>query len=148
MKKQNPDKFQISLKVLLTNDQGENLILKDISKSKNWKNKYDLPGGRINKKEIGVDFHQLIDREIQEEIGQKVKYKLRPDPVAISKCHYPNEPSKFFVLFEAKYLSGQIKFSQEHSGYKWIKLTRKNVKKLFSSVLAKLILNYLRWNKK
>jgi len=146
MTKHDPDKFQVSLKILLTKE-GKNLILKDVPKSKYWKDKYDLPGGRINKKEISIDFHQLIDREIKEELGKNVKYKLRPDPVALSKCRYPHEPSKLFILFEAKYLSGAIKISDEHSSYKWVKINKEKIKKLFSTVLQKLLLNYLKWNK-
>ena len=145
MSVQNPDYFQVSLKVLLT-AKNKCLILKDVSKSRYWKEKYDLPGGRINKKEIGLDFSQLINREVREELGTKVRYKLRHDPVALSKCRYPKEPSKLFILFEAKYLGGEIKISPEHSSYKWLKITRPSIKNNFSTVLQKLLINYLNWN--
>lgn len=144
---QNPCLFQVSLKALLKNDNNEYLILKDISKSKNWKNKFDLPGGRINLDEIKLPFHKLLDREIREEIGHKVKYQLRKDPVSLSKCNYPGEPCKIFILFEARYLSGKIIISPEHSYYKWEKINKTKAKKIFSSVLFELMSNYFSWNK-
>jgi len=144
---QNPCLFQVSLKALLVNNQGQYLILKDNSTSKHWKNKFDLPGGRINQDELKLGWHKLIDREIKEELGKNIKYKLRPDPVALAKCQYPNEPCKIFILFEAKYLSGKIKISDEHDFYRWEKISQSKAKKLFSSVLSELLLNYLAWNK-
>jgi len=142
----NPCLFQVSLKVLLTNDKKEYLILKDVSKSKHWKNKFDLAGGRINPDELKLPFHKLLNREIREEIGNQVKYKLRKDPVSLAKCHYPYEPCKIFILFEAKYLGGKIIISDEHAYYRWEKISKTEAKKLFSSVLYELMANYFSWN--
>jgi hypothetical protein len=41
-----------------------------------------------------------------------------------------------FVFFEAKYLGGDIKISEEHTGFKWVELTKENIENLF--ILANL----------
>lgn len=142
-----PVDFHISLKLLLKNDKGEMLLLKSISKNKEWHDTWDLPGGRINKDEIDVGFHEAIDREIKEEVGE-IEYVLRADPVSLSKCSYEHDDSqRFFILFEAKYIKGEIKVSEEHSGYAWKKITSKNAEENFHQVIKQLMVNYFKWNK-
>ena len=143
---QNHQLFKMSLKVLLKNKRGEYLILK--ANSNKWfKGFYDLPGGRIDEDEVNIGFHKLVDREIKEEVGKKIKYKLRPDPVSLSKYKFPSNNATFYILFEATYLSGEIQISNEHSEYRWQKLDENNIKKFFHSSLKDLMLNYLKWNK-
>ncbi len=143
---EDPQKFKISLKILLKKRAGEYLILK-ANAGQHFMGFYDLPGGRINKNEIKIDFHKLIDREIKEEMGKEVKYKLRPDPVSLSKYRFPSGNCTFYILFEAKYLSGKIIISDEHSSYKWQKLDKNNIKNLFHPTLKELLVNYWKWNK-
>ncbi len=138
--------FNVSLKILLLNKKNEVLLLKSPFFSKYFRGKYDLPGGRIDKHEINTAFHKLIDREIREEAGKKIKYQLRPDPVALAARRYTTGKSVFYVLFEAKYLSGPIKISKEHTEFRWQKITKLNLKKFFHPSLQKLILNYFDWN--
>ena len=139
--------FQASLKILLRDTRGRYLILKSQSTSRYFHGKYDLPGGRINKNEMRVDFHKLINREIKEELGG-VKYKLRPDPVSLSKYRFPWEAERLYILFEAGYISGRIKISDEHISFKWVKLNRQNITKLFHPALLQLLENYFLWNRK
>ena len=147
MPKNNLAVFQVSLKVLLVNNKKEYLILKTFSRNKFFHDKYDLPGGRINQDEFKIDFHKLIDREIKEEVGKDVKYKLRPDPVSISKRRYPEKDGgRLFILFEAKYLKGEIKLSNEHIEYHWKKLNKNNIKNFILGE-EDLMLNYFKWNK-
>jgi len=144
---QKPEKFMISLKILLKNSQGEYLILKSPSNSPFWQGKYDLPGGRINEDEINVDFPKLIDREIKEETGKTVKYKLRKDPVALVKYRLDDGRCVLYILFEAKYISGQVVISNEHTDYRWQKITLTNSKKYFHPKFVELFKNYIAWNK-
>lgn len=144
-KKHDPEKFQISLKILLKNNRDEYLILKS-SPGPYFKEKFDFPGGRINTNEVNVDFHKLIDREINEETG-KIKYKLRPDPVSVSNYKFPNKKTIFYILFEAEYINGKITISDEHTEFRWQKLKSSNIKKLFHPSLIKLLRNYFKWNK-
>lgn len=142
----NPAAFHVGLKVLLVNDKKEFLLLKAISKNNEWHDSWDLPGGRINKDELDIGFHEIIDREIKEEAGD-IKYQLRPDPVSLAKCSYPEDnEDRFFILFEAKYISGKITLCEEHSDYVWQKIDKGNVKKYFHKVFEELMDNYFKWN--
>lgn len=146
-KKYSHGKFTVSLKILLTDSHGNHLVLLSRSLNKYWQGKYDFPGGRINDDEIKIDFHKLLNREIKEEIGEQVKYTLRPDPVAMSMCQYLGEEKKLFILFEAFYLKGKIVISHEHLDYRWVKINSKIIKQKFSGVFQDLLYNYLKWNK-
>lgn len=144
---QNPQNFMISLKLLMKNKNNEYLLLKSPNDMPGWFGKYDLVGGRINDNEINIDFHKLIDREVKEEIGKKIKYKLRKDPVALGKYQFKDGRCILYILFEAKYLSGKIKISNEHVDYIWTKLNSKNAHKYFHKKFTKLFKTYLDWNK-
>jgi ADP-ribose pyrophosphatase YjhB (NUDIX family) len=145
---QKPQLFMISLKVLLNNKQGETLLLKTPSKVSAWLGKYDLPGGRINDDEVDIDFHKLIDREIKEEVGRGVKYKLRQDPVSLIKFRFKDNRCIMYVLFEAHYVSGKIEISEEHTEFMWKKLTMRNIDKLLHYKFAAMMRNYWQWNRK
>lgn len=124
--------FQVALKIVLKNRQGEILGLKmpDTSVMGGY---YDLPGGRIKENEIKVNFRKVIEREIKEELGNLVKYRLREVPVAISRyLPYPNRHYMFWIFFEADYIGGDIKISPEHTEYRWLNLNKKNLKKYFT----------------
>jgi len=139
IKKHDPAKFHVHLKVIMKNKKGQYLLLQSNSRKARWRGSNDLPGGRINKDEI-------IDREIKEEVGPRIKYNLRPDPVSLAKIRYAQEPERFYVLFEAHYLSGKIKLSDEHIGYTWQEVNRHNINKIFPRILHQLMSNYLKWN--
>ena len=144
---QKPQEFMISLKVLLRNSKGEFLILGSPGIEKyNPKTPYDLPGGRINDNEVGIDFHQLVRREIKEELGPKIKYKLRKDPVSLHQFRLKSSRCILYVLFEAEYLGGKIILSDEHYRLDWKKMNASNVKKYFAPLQAGLLINYFKWN--
>ncbi|MFA6321997.1 MAG: hypothetical protein WCX71_00785 [Candidatus Buchananbacteria bacterium] len=143
---QNPQTFMVSLKILLRNKKGECLIMASPDLAVSFKNCYDLPGGRINDNEVETPFIKLIDREIKEEVGENIKYKLRKDPVALTKYRFKNGDCALYVLFEAKYLNGTIKISGEHTSFCWKKLNKKNIKNIFHPKYARLLKNYFDWN--
>lgn len=103
-------------------------------------------GGRINQDELDIGFHKIINREITEEVGD-IKYELRPDPVSLAKSSYKGDGERFFILFEAKYTSGKVETSDEHSGYIWKKIGVNNINKNFNLVIKELMENYFKWNK-
>ena len=88
----------------------------------------DFPGGRVERKEVRISINDLFKREITEELGKNIKYKiLRP---FIQYRRY-SKFTKMYVLitaYEAKYLSGKIKLSSEHSKYEWINPKKYNLK--------------------
>ncbi len=134
VKIQNAD-FQVSLKIILKNKKGEILALKT-PKSSSLAGYYDLVGGRIREGEMRSSIKKIIDREIKEEIGDRIKYKLKEIPVAIGRHSYFSHTYQkkipvFWIFFEALYLGGEIKVSSEHIGYSWLKVNQTNLKKFF-----------------
>lgn len=113
--------YQISIKVLLKK-KGKVLILRDEN------DLIDLPGGRIEKKEAKSSIEQIIRREIKEELGPKVSFKLK-NPIFHFRVY--SKQYKYWVLIivhEGEYLGGNITLSKEHKSYEWI--DKKKVKVL------------------
>lgn len=130
------DFYNVSLKVFLNNDKGETLIL-ECENGGRFVGFHDLPGGRMEKDEFKISFEEIIKREITEELGE-IEYKLTLKPVALGRMENPKRESPLggpihwlFIFFEAKYIGGDIKISEEHTGFKWKKLTKENVESLF-----------------
>lgn len=139
--------FEISLKIILKNNKGEVLLLK-MPEGSSMSGYYDLLGGRIREKEKRVPFRKILTREVREEIGNKIKYKLNAVPVAIGRHYYFSKRQQkiqyiFWTFFEALYQSGKINVSLEHAGYKWVKLSKRNYKKYFVKGPREGMGNYL-----
>ena len=142
------DFYQISLKVILKNKQGEVLILQAVDNG-SYAGYYDLPGGRINTNEFKVPLSKIIEREVFEEIG-KIKYKLNEKPVAVGRHLIPRKYSSlkkdvhcFYAFFKADYISGEIKISEEHMGYKWVDLNTIKLENYFKSGILEGVKMYL-----
>jgi 8-oxo-dGTP pyrophosphatase MutT (NUDIX family) len=97
----------------------------------------DLPGGRADNDEGKVPIKKILEREIKEELGGEISYRLG-GPVLQYRRY--SQKYKMYVLvtaYEADYVSGPIKISREHRSYEW--LNPKNFKFLpedFSSAEA------------
>ncbi|MBI2640604.1 MAG: NUDIX domain-containing protein [Candidatus Sungbacteria bacterium] len=106
--------YQVALKLLLR--KGGRVLFLRISR----RNFLDLPGGRIDNVENKIPLIKILAREIKEELGPSVKYKIgRP----IFQFRRP-VPSRgvlnFLTVYESKYISGSVKLSSEHESYEWI----------------------------
>lgn len=106
----------------------------------------DFPGGRAEKSEIALPLKDLFKREIAEELGKDVKYRILGP--AIQYRRY-NKFSKMYALttaYEADYLSGKIRLSPEHDKYEWIDPKKYNLKdKKFNNEEERLAFeNYLK----
>lgn len=139
--------FNVSLKVLLKNDKGEILGLA-AQPNTTITGYYDLPGGRVGEYEFETNYETQIKRELDEEIGAEVKYELNLRPVSIGRhSYYSQRQNKqiqiFFICFEAKYLGGKIKISDEHVGYKWIDVKRVNLEDYFKAGPLEAVQGYL-----
>lgn len=110
--------FFVSQKAFIQKE-GKILILFDT------KLKQDLPGGRMQQGE--KDLQKALRREIKEELGFEIEIGQ-----VFALWHF--SPWKklnsriFCIGFKCKYLSGNLKLSKEHSGYKWVDKT--NFKKV------------------
>lgn len=148
------DFCQVSLKVFLTNDKKETLILKSLDNGV-YKGFYDLPGGRIDQDEFSDDLEKIIRREIKEEVGD-LQFKLNLKPIGFSRIKLKHKESPIggsvhvvLIFFAAKYQSGQVKISPEHQGFEWVSLNKENIKNLFVPALAQgafSLLEYLKNN--
>jgi len=140
--------YQVSLKAILKNKNGEVLTLKTKEHS-SYQGENDFPGGRIDADEFDLDFMDVLSREIKEETGD-IKFKLSPRPVAIgrhladAKYSHLNQDIKFFyVFFVGEYIEGKIIISDEHVSYRWIKLEDINPKDYFISGILEGVEGYL-----
>lgn len=121
------DFYQISLKLILKNSQREILGLKGLDNG-SYKGYYDLPGGRIDTDEFETSLPDIIAREIKEELGD-ITYNLKSKPVAVGRHFIPasmidirKDTHVLYLFFEAEYIKGELKISDEHNGYHWLNL--------------------------
>lgn len=128
--------YQLSLKVIMKNDNGEVLGLGGLPDGI-FAGFYDFPGGRVSKGEFNLDFSEVIKREIFEELGE-IKYEIFSQPVAVGKTFVPSIKTRsgkdinvLYLFFEAKYLGGDIVISEEHIDYRWIDVEKEDLDKLF-----------------
>lgn len=112
MGKQKQATFQISLKVLM---RDENRIL--LTRGEGG---IDLPGGRIDIGEENIPFSDVISREIREELGENIKFRLGL-VLFTHRLGYTKEGEGIInIVFDAEYISGDIKLSDEHVSYEWV----------------------------
>ncbi len=110
--------YHVGLKVILR--RGEDYLFLHFNNPSGG-SYYDWPGGRIDVGEEDVDLINILDREIREELGPDVQYKLG-NPAFVSRRFFPNDNLKIFlVIFEAELLDGEIKLSNEHLHFEWLK---------------------------
>lgn len=114
--------FNISLKLILC--KGDRILI--LTETKNGC--LDFPGGRIEKNEKDMPLKDLFKREIEEELGKDVKYEIL-DPVIQYRRHKDSIVTPVLVtVYEANYLSGEIKLSSEHNHYEWVDPKTYNLK--------------------
>ncbi len=142
------DLYQISLKLILKNDKGEVLILNAI-RGGTFEGFYDLPGGRIDVDEFRIDFEDILKREINEELGE-IKVDISSIPISIGRHLIPaslsstgSEMHVLYLFFEGCYLSGDIKISEEHLGYKWVNLKEIVLDEYFNSGILEGMKRYV-----
>jgi len=79
----------------------------------------DLPGGKIQEGEN--DFNESLKREVREETSLEIEVENVFIRWSVELKYGRNMGKKVFLVgFRCKYKSGEIKISNEHSGYKWV----------------------------
>lgn len=140
--------YQVSLKLMLHNERGEVLALQSPPSSQ-MAGYHDLPGGRINESEVLLPFTTAMQREIKEELGEAVRWELTSEkPSGISLHHYTStryqkEIYVLWILFDARYRSGEIVLSDEHVGFVWLDLERVELTRYFAKGPLLAVQNYL-----
>jgi len=142
------DFYQISLKLILKNNQDEVLILKSLD-SGFCAGFYDLPGGRIDDNEFDVNFLEILKRELAEEIGD-LKITISPKIVALGRAESLKLDKNgkrirvLYIMFEGNYHEGDIVISGEHKDYKWVNLKNIKLEDYFVSGILEAIKMYLK----
>jgi len=145
------DYYQISLKLLIKNRNNEVLLLK-VEDGGKYHGYYDFPGGRIDEDEFKTDLTKILQREVEEEVGNEIKYQLLTEvPVGYGRhedfSHRLNKDVRYFyLLFESEVVSGDIKISDEHADYAWMPYDeiKNNLDKLFVSGLLECAKMYFK----
>ncbi len=146
--KKERDFYQISLKLLLKNNEGKILALKAIDDG-TYSGYYDLPGGRIDTDEFRKDFSEILRREAMEEIGD-VTFQLHDKPVAIGRHLIPagmtsagKDIHVLYLFFLGKYTGGNVTISSEHTEYVWLDLDTIDLGRYFKSGILEGIRMYI-----
>jgi len=127
------DKYQVSLKVFLKDSQGRVLFLGNPIDEFGHADYCDLPGGRINVDEFKVSLMDILEREIREELGE-VKTEIDPQPIGYARGPLRSSGGDvhvFYVVYQGRFLEGEIKISAEHKDFCWIKPEMIDVTKTF-----------------
>jgi len=114
--------YQVSLKVLLK--KGNEFLFLKSANGKYW----DMPGGRIDNIENKTPLEKIIAREVKEELGKNLKYKLGGPLFQYRKIYTSDKLPILMTVYGAEYVSGDIKTSSEHSGYHWFKKSELKLK--------------------
>ncbi len=80
----------------------------------------DLPGGRADSNEGKVPIKKILEREIREELGNNIKYKVKGPIFQFRRYSKLKKTYNLLTVYEAKYIKGVIKLSTEHGSYEWI----------------------------
>ncbi len=116
--------YHVSMKVLLR-DKDNVLFLYD-----SVENNLDLPGGRIDNTEKDIPLSEIIKREVEEELGMEIQYKLG-NPIFQFRRYFKDDDLHVFItVYEAEFLSGEIKLSSEHGRYQWMNLKNLELEKI------------------
>lgn len=105
--------YQVAVKILLRRDN-RYLFMIDTNK------KLDIPGGRLTDKEDTVPLMTVLDREVREEIGIDVRYRVVGPRLQYRRFFCEGNLKIMLVAYEAEYMGGDLKLSDEHESFSWL----------------------------
>lgn len=117
------DLFEVSQYIVVMNE-GKILMLQ-ASDLTRISGKWSFPGGHID---YGETVDESLKREVKEEANIDIEI-ISPIKTDVIKDTYT-------TIFAAKYVSGEIKLSEEHSDYRWVKIDEMKNMNLISNVLV------------
>ena len=101
------------------NKAGKVLVLRDPRYSVDGQSGLDFPGGKYR---WGESLEEELQREVTEETGLRIKIG-RPFATWTNDSHhetYEGQTNVYCVGYLCNYLSGEIKLSDEHTGFEWV----------------------------
>ncbi len=105
--------FSLSIKGLIFNADGRCLILKRSTLNRNYPEKWELPGGKLNP---GESFADALCREVSEETGLHIEIDHLAGAV---ESELPDWRIVHLVM-TAHTIPGEIRLSSEHTDYAWV----------------------------
>jgi 8-oxo-dGTP pyrophosphatase MutT (NUDIX family) len=106
--------YHVGLKLLLR--KGEEVLFMRTAHSQS----FDLPGGRIDEHEDEVTLMDILAREIREELGSNIRYRIGA-PLFTFRRFFPAKGWKIFlIVYDGEYLGDDIEISEEHASYEWL----------------------------
>jgi len=106
--------YHLSVKALVMNRKGQGLVLKRSNNSKNNAGCWEFPGGKTDD---GERFDEALIREIKEETGLTVTLVK---VLGAAESHMADRCIAYLIM-EALAPEGEVRLSEEHEEYKWIK---------------------------
>lgn len=107
-------RYQVALKLLLR--RGNRVLFIKAADRNRW----DLPGGRIDQGEEQVPLEKILAREVREELGAGVKYRLGIPLFQFRRPVPKLNTYNLITVYAARYLSGKIRLSFEHVAFQWL----------------------------
>ena len=108
--------YQVALKALLRRGDGKAVFLR-LADAPRY---LDLPGGRIDNVETKTPLAAILAREIREELGARVRYRLGAPLFQFRRLVSSRNIYNFLTVYDAEFLGGDITLSFEHSAYEWL----------------------------
>lgn len=116
--------FQVGIKALITNTEGEILVLDSGDwHLKNQKRHWDIPGGRIQE---GHSILDTLKREVEEETG--INTILSSELFTVVESNFKDRPLEggwkvglILMIYKVRIpQNSRIVLSEEHAGHQWV----------------------------
>ena len=119
--------YGLTMRGILKNNENKILILKRHHKSKTNPQKWELPGGKMEKDEY---FDEALIREIKEETNLDA---LVGDFCEAVQDDYPHKRTVQLIMY-LKDITGEVRISSEHEDWMWANLDEINSLEITSSL--------------
>jgi 8-oxo-dGTP pyrophosphatase MutT (NUDIX family) len=107
--------FEVGLKAFLVRD-GRLLLVRETIGERLW----EVPGGRFDVGEETTPPHEILRRELGEELGGELRWDL----IGLRDAWVRPAPERgthvFLVGFECRWLAGEVRLSDEHVECRWV----------------------------
>ena len=107
--------YIISIYAILRNEKDEFLLLRRSQNSHSNPSKWDLPGGKLNHREL---LEEAVAREVWEETG----ISIIPGNIAGYVTFELPDKKIIAIVYDGGYVIADLKLSNEHMEYSWISL--------------------------
>ncbi|MDL2246236.1 NUDIX domain-containing protein [Methanobrevibacter sp. OttesenSCG-928-K11] len=106
--------YGLTMRAVVKNNKNEILLLRRHPESRTNPHKWELPGGKVDPGEF---FDEALVRELKEETNLKVTIG---DFYEAIQDDYPHKRTVQLVM-NVNIISGELKISDEHDAFKWVK---------------------------